>query len=196
MTAQQDRLKLLYSHNSKLARIKRATPLALEKLLFEADWQQVPLPVLEWATSRKGVRLTAALQSFINADPMRFNYLHKNEVPQEFRAMCRLLDALCLRINSGFFDSEHPLKLADRPVGFDNWLSCQQLDKAAGKVGRWVIRERVLTVPASRPPVLPFAELTSPVPNRMKICADWRQELRKVAKQRFQTLAGGDLNQA
>ena len=110
--------------NALLLRAKQAAPEALSKMLCEANWQVVLLPVIEWIASRKGVCLTAALHGFFNADPMRFNYLHKNEVPPEHRDLCRALDALCLRMNSGFYDNCAFRKGVVQPAGFDNWIAC------------------------------------------------------------------------
>ena len=196
MTAHQGHPQPAPATHALLARVKRATPQALGKTLGEADWAQVPLPVLAWASSRKGVSLKDALHGFFNADPMRFNYMRKSEVPAEFRAMCRVLDAMCLRINSSFFDNVKAVDDDKLPDGFDNWITCQKLDLLAGKSGRWVIREAVLMTPVSRSKKLPFAELTSPVPSRLNLCSDWRAELRDIAKQRFQGLKSRDLNQA
>ncbi len=178
-----------------LARVKRAAPEALNKLLLDPNWQTVPLPVMEWVASRQGVCLTAALHGFFNADPMRFNYLHKREVPSEFRALCRFLDALFLRINSGFYDNSEHCKGAVRPTGFDNWLACQALDAADGQQGRWVFQESVfhakLTSWNNSPPFVELAEAQALEARQ----GDWRGELKQAVQKRFGGFVG-TLNQA
>lgn len=183
------------SEDALLARAKRAAPDALNRLLCETNWQVVPLPVIEWVSSRKGVCLTAALHGFFNADPMRFNYLHKNEVPAEFKALCRVLDTLCLRMNSGFYDNCALRKGAATPEAFGNWLTCQNLDAGEGHVGRWVLKEDILLAnPKPRNRSAAFAELADPegvtAPK-----SDWRGDLKQAARQHFGGFSGA-LNQA
>ena len=178
-----------------LLRVKRAAPDALNKVLSEANWQAVPLPVFEWVASRKGLCLTAALHGFFNADPMRFNYLHKNEVPVEYRALCRMLDALCLRMNSGFYDNTALCKGATSPEALENWLTCQKLDGAEGHVGRWVFKKSIFfTKPTPRERSVAFAKLADPQATRT-LKRDWREELKAAARRRFAGVATA-LNQA
>ncbi len=170
------------AEHALLRQAKKAAPDALSKLLREANWQGLPLPVVEWIASRQGVCLSAALQCFFNADPMRFNYLHKREVPDEHRALCRALDTLCLRMNSGFYDNAAFRKSVAYPDRMANWLACQKLDVAACQAGRWVLREDALRAnPVLRRASETFAELAKPqefaTPRK-----DWREGLAQTAK--------------
>ena len=81
--------------------------------------------------------------AFLNGEPERFNYIPKRDVPDRFRGAARVLDNICLRVNSGFYlgggDGEilHNKRLR-------NWLTYQGEDRNEGHRGRWILDERIL----------------------------------------------------
>jgi len=102
------------------------------------DWGQHPVAVLGWIMAQKEIDLGTAVSVFLNAKPLDYNYISKDEVPFEQRGICRLLDIICLRINCGFY-----LPLQGSGVNMAEkarvWIQYQQDDNAEGRAGRWVL---------------------------------------------------------
>ncbi|MFU1477174.1 hypothetical protein ACM25N_05500 [Roseovarius sp. C7] len=134
---------------------------ALGAVARDYDWDQYPEPVLGWVMAQQTVDLHSALATFFNGAPERFNYLHKRDVPEEFHGTCRVLDNICLRINSGFYLMVEPgegIAPLDEALAtrLRNWLLAQREDRGEGSLGRWVLDEAMMA------PVLDPEALTSP----------------------------------
>lgn len=108
------------------------------------DWGHDDMHVLNCIMANKSVDLASALAVFFNGDPARFNYLSKREVPKAHRQAVKLLDNICLRINSGFYRVSNTVRLENRQR-LDRWLMFQKADRTEGRRGRWILDEDILT---------------------------------------------------
>ena len=123
--------------------VREAAPEDLPHLVRSYDWSMYPEAVLGWVMAQKGLDLDTALEVFFNGEPERFNYMRKRDVPEEFHGAARVLDNICLRVNSGFYLAyPHQDVAARKRVA--RWLEYQQSDLEAGRRGRWVLDERIL----------------------------------------------------
>ncbi len=120
-----------------------ADPDQLRQLARDYDWRMFPEEVLGWVMAQKSIDLGSALSAFLMGEPERFNYLPKREVPDKYCGTARVLDNICLRVNSGFYLSlpgceiEHEKRLK-------NWLRYQEADRSENVRGRWILDERIL----------------------------------------------------
>ena len=141
--------------NIYLARMQAASPAQRAALARAHDWQRQSGAVLGWAMAQKTVGLGTALSVFFGGGPERFNYLHKRDVRADFAGAARLLDNICLRVNSGFYLAVAG-DLLDDPRRLRKWLAVQQMDRAEGTSGRWVLDEEIvahaLTAGKAAPP--------------------------------------------
>ncbi len=128
------------AHLNVMRRARRAD---LAGLACSYDWEAHPGPVLGWIMAQRRIDLSTALAVFLRGGPERFNYFPKRDVPPEHRPAVRLLDNICLRINSGFYLPGKPAAAADLPR-LENWLAAQKADRAEGCGGRWVLDETIL----------------------------------------------------
>lgn len=139
------------SEAEHLAMVRRGNEAQLRALARRYDWSLHPERVLGWIMARKCVDLGTALTVFLNGDPERFNYMPKRDVPDAYRGVARVLDNICLRVNSGFYLVRPGRDVADRPR-LENWLTCQEFDRDEGKRGRWILDERIVAaLPGSAP---------------------------------------------
>lgn len=122
---------------------RAAAPDKLRWLARHHDWREGNETVIGWIMAQKGIDLGTALTVFFNGGPERFNYLSKHEVPPAHQAAARLLDTICLRINSGFYRLR-PGQKVGRRARVRNWLAYQQADRAEGRRGRWVLDEAMI----------------------------------------------------
>ncbi|KRS16321.1 hypothetical protein XM52_19615 [Roseovarius indicus] len=129
--------------DEQLKRVRAATAEELRRMARTYDWSKNPEAVLGWMMAQKGMDLSSALVVFFNGDPGRFNYLSKKDVPQEFRGAARVLDNICLRMNSGFYRVRAGQKLPAR-AKLDAWLDYQRADRAEGRRGRWILDEGII----------------------------------------------------
>lgn len=131
------------SAEAHLAHMRTLTPDERKSALCGYDWRHFPEIVLGWAMAQKGVELGTALRVFFNGGPERFNYMPKRQVEEPHRGTVRVLDNICLRINSGFY-----LVFPDRTPACRNqvlnWLAYQRADHVEGRCGRWVLDEAIL----------------------------------------------------
>ena len=123
--------------------LRGLAPEPFHQALIEYDWALAPEPVLGWAMAQRGIDLCTALSVFFNGDPGRFNYMPKPHVPEPYRGVARVLDNICLRVNSGFY-LIYPGKLPCCQHRLSKWLSYQQADRDEGRRGRWMLDERIL----------------------------------------------------
>lgn len=113
------------------------------RALCRYDWSLAPERVLGWAMAQRGIDLGTALQVFFNGQPARFNYMPKRDVPADYHGVARVLDNICLRINSGFYLA-YPGQAPDCADSLGHWLRYQTADRAEGRRGRWILDERIL----------------------------------------------------
>ncbi len=132
------------SEAEHLALAQNVAPEDLPGLARSYDWSKHPEAVLGWVMSQKGIDLGAALEAFFNGEPERFNYIRKRDVPPEFRGAARVLDNICLRVNSGFYLAYPHQDIAARKR-VARWLEFQQTDREEGRRGRWILDERILS---------------------------------------------------
>jgi len=126
-----------------LTHARALSPDDLRAMIKTYDWAHYPDVVLGWAMAQKGIDLCSAMAAFFNGGPERFNYMPKGHVPEAHRGAARVLDNICLRINSGFYlvYPGHGPKCRDKLI---KWLDYQNIDRAEGRRGRWILDERIL----------------------------------------------------
>jgi hypothetical protein len=127
----------------QIEHLRGLSPEAFHRAIVEYDWRLAPEPVLGWAMAQRGIDLCTALAVFFNGDPGRFNYMPKAHVPEAYHGVARVLDNICLRVNSGFY-LIYPGKALCCQTRLSAWLSYQQADRAEGRRGRWMLDERIL----------------------------------------------------
>jgi hypothetical protein len=116
---------------------------ALRGALSVYDWSQHPESVLGWAMAQRDIDLGTALTVFFNGGPARFNYMPKSHVPTDYRGVARVLDNICLRVNSGFY-LVYPGQGERCQATLSKWLTYQEADRDEGRRGRWILDERIL----------------------------------------------------
>ncbi len=131
------------SAEDHLAQMKSLDHARRKVALCAYDWAHYPEPVLGWAMAQRGVELVTALWVFFNGGPERFNYVPKRQVPESYRGATRVLDNICLRINSGFY-LVYPGQEPACAKELRRWLTYQQADRDEGRQGRWILDETIL----------------------------------------------------
>ena len=122
---------------------QRANPEQLRAIARTYDWRLYPEEVLGWVMAQKSVDLGTALSAFLNGEPERFNYMPKRDVPEQHRATARVLDNICLRVNSGFYLASDGQDVSNARR-LERWLEYQEIDRAEGRRGRWILDEGIV----------------------------------------------------
>ncbi|MCF3596104.1 hypothetical protein LZG00_19145 [Rhodobacteraceae bacterium LMO-12] len=135
-------------------RIRSADLDELNMVMRFYDWSHFPQTVIGWAAAQQGIELGAALAAFFNGDPMRFNYVPKRDVSEEYGPTVRLLDTVFQRINAGFY-LPHPLFCDEKLIKLETWMKYQREDARLRQRGRWVFDQDVLE-PILGPQVIGF----------------------------------------
>ena len=130
--------------DEQLSLVRKASQDDMRVLARHYDWSSHPEAVLGWMMAQKSMDLSSALVVFFNGDPERFNYLAKRDVPQDYRGAARVLDNICLRVNSGFYRVRPGQKLPGR-ARLEKWLEYQQADRVEGRRGRWILDEAIIS---------------------------------------------------
>ncbi|GGO57931.1 hypothetical protein SAMN05444398_10745 [Roseovarius pacificus] len=128
-----------------LKMVREANEDQLRHLARSYDWAMYPVPVLGWAMAQKCMDLGTALTVFLNGEPERFNYVPKRHVPEDYRGVARMLDNICLRVNSGFY-LVYPERDVSNRKRLMKWVSYQQADRAEGRQGRYTFDEEILQI--------------------------------------------------
>lgn len=129
--------------DAQIAIAQIASPRQLRALSCRYDWSHHPEAVLGWVMAQKSIDLATALTVFFNGGPERFNYLSKRDVPEQYRCVTRVLDNICLRVNSGYYlvERRRTLRCQDR---LDRWLDYQAADRVDARRGRWILDEQIV----------------------------------------------------
>ncbi|WP_375689682.1 hypothetical protein [Pseudooceanicola sp. LIPI14-2-Ac024] len=116
--------------------LKAMSPDELRCLARKLDRSTMTPSVLSWVSAQRSLDLGTALTMFIHAEPAEFNHLEKEDVPEAQRRLCAALDALCQRINCGYYlpAGEHPL---DDVAPVAAWMKAQDEDDRSRRKGRW-----------------------------------------------------------
>lgn len=133
------------SEEEQLSAARACDNRGLCQLARTYDWGMYPEKVLGWMMAQKNIDLETALIVFLNGEPERFNYIPKRDVPEELRGAARVLDNICLRVNSGFYLA-YPETNADSWPRINKWLSYQAADRKEGRRGRWILDETILKI--------------------------------------------------
>lgn len=142
-------------------RIRAASAEELNSVMRFYDWSWKPQTVIGWAAAQKSIELGAALAAFFNGDPMRFNYVPKRDVSENYAETVRLLDTIFQRINAGFYLPD-PVFCDQKLQKLEQWMAYQREDAREFKRGRWVFEPEVLE-PILGPQVIGFdLELNEP----------------------------------
>ena len=128
-----------------LKMVRQANEYQLRHLARSYDWAMYPVPVLGWAMAQKCMDLGTALTVFLNGGPERFNYVPKRHVPEDYRDVARMLDNICLRVNSGFY-LVYPERDVSNRKRLMTWVSYQRADRAEGRQGRYTFDEEILQI--------------------------------------------------
>ncbi len=138
------RLRLPAGSLEEQPRLARAaTDEELRRIARNYRWSRHSEAVLGWIMAQRCIDLASALSVFFNGDPGRFNYLPKRDVPAAHRGAARVLDNICLRVNSGFY-RPRPAPPIDGRARARRWLEVQRADSAEGRRGRWVLDEALV----------------------------------------------------
>ncbi|SLN63911.1 hypothetical protein PEL8287_03499 [Roseovarius litorisediminis] len=129
--------------DAQLTKALSATDVQLRKLARNYDWNLEPEKVLGWVMAKKCIDLSTALTAFLNGGPERFNYMPKRDVPEAYRGAARVLDNICLRLNSGFYLA-YPERESHDHKRIAKWLAYQQADREERRRGRWILDENIL----------------------------------------------------
>ncbi|MFX0540631.1 hypothetical protein ACEWPM_002715 [Roseovarius sp. S4756] len=124
--------------------MRRARRGDLIRLARSYDWTAHPEAVLGWIMAQRRIDLGTALAVFLRGEPERFNYMPKRDVAEAHQPAARLLDNICLRINSGFYLPTAPVAGADK-ARLIRWIEAQQADRTEGTNGRWVLDEQIVS---------------------------------------------------
>lgn len=151
MTPQNSRDWSFHSEEDQLAIARRASRAEIRRMARRYDWSQHPEATLSWIMAHKGMDLSSAITVFLNGDPERFNYLSKRDVPQEYLGAARVLDNICLRINSGFYLLREG-QMIEGKTRLERWLMYQQADRLEGRRGRWILDETIIESALHRNP--------------------------------------------
>lgn len=138
--------RFAWSNQSREEQLQMAYHASREDLRLMArafDWSSDHDCVLNWMMANKAMDLASALTVFFNGDPARFNYLSKQEVPLEYESVTKLLDNICLRINSGFYRASNAVRVDNRHR-LERWLVFQSADRDEGRRGRWILDEDIV----------------------------------------------------
>lgn len=153
------RNRFAWSNQTKEEQLRMAHRASREDLRLMArafDWSTDHEAVLSWMMANKAMDLASAITVFFNGDPARFNYISKRAVPVEYRGATKLLDNICLRINSGFYRTSNAVRVDNRRQ-LDRWLQFQAADRVEGRRGRWILDETIIE--SAFAPTHPSAEL-------------------------------------
>lgn len=143
-----------------LAMARRASRDDLRLMARAYEWSDDPEVVLGWIMANRSIDLATALTVFFNGDPARFNYLSKRDVPEELQGAAKLLDNICLRLNSGFYRVSPGMKL-ERSYRLDRWLKFQQADRGEGRRGRWILDEAIVLTAVIPPKPKDIPDMTA-----------------------------------
>lgn len=140
------RNRFAWSNQTQEEQLEMAHGASREDLRLMArafDWSNDHEAVLGWIMANKAMDLASAITVFFNGDPARFNYISKRAVPVEYRGATKLLDNICLRINSGFYRASHSVRVDNRNR-LDHWMKFQEADRKEGRRGRWILDEAII----------------------------------------------------
>lgn len=120
----------------RLEALRRATGRQVCAMARAVEWDEDSHEVIGWISAQICVDLGSALTLFMNAEPERYNKMPRHEVTGAAQGMCAQLDALCQRINAGFYlpDPTRQMIGAERLV---TWMDAQAEDQRLGHTGRW-----------------------------------------------------------
>lgn len=149
--------------SEQLEMARRSTTSQLRRIAREYDWRLHPEPVLGWVMAQKSIDLGSALSAFLNGEPERFNYMPKRDVPAELRDAARVLDNICLRVNSGFYLCAAGRDVSDKRR-LKRWLHYQEIDRSEGRRGRWILDEKIVQS-LYKQPELPKAAIIQEKPS-------------------------------
>lgn len=161
----------LWDAQGQWALLKKASPAKLRRVAMGLNWCEETLPAVGWIMAQPTIDLSTALCVFFNAEPQRFNYLSKKDVPAPFLAEANLLDTVTLRINSGFYLFDPAVKRYSAEMLHD-WLRVQKSDRLSGVQGRWRLEASVLApmlgdaAPRPLPAMTPTVEAKRPAKAR------------------------------
>lgn len=153
MTLSEKPLWSTSDRDAQIAIAKVASPKQLRALSCQYDWSHHPEAVLGWVMAQKTIDLGTALIVFFNGEPERFNYMPKRDVPEDYHCAARVLDNICLRVNSGYYLVENKRNLSclvekKRNLScqrrLEKWLEYQQADRKDARRGRWILDEQIV----------------------------------------------------
>ncbi|RKT30498.1 hypothetical protein BXY70_2487 [Roseovarius halotolerans] len=122
---------------------RKARPAVLRDLARSYDWNMYPERVMTYVMAQRCIDLGSALTAFLNGEPERFNYLSKRHVTPEYQGVARLLDNICLRVNSGFYLVD-PGRDVEQRKRLAKWMNYQRDDHAKARKGRYFLDEDVV----------------------------------------------------
>lgn len=147
----------------QISMLKKLKPDMLCSFVRRLDPTELDISVLRWVAARQELDLGTALTLFFAFSPRRYNLLPRNGFPDEIRAHCSVLDVLCQRINCGFYVPIAARRM-DNPALVADWIKRQSEDIEAGRRGRWVFDQTILSPMLVNKPAAQRTGRTAPRP--------------------------------
>ena len=131
---------------SRIEILRRLRPQDLREIALGCPWTAESERVMGWIMAQRGIDLATAVSVFLSAGPERFNDLAKRDVPAPHRPTARVLDNICLRINSGFYLMDVPAAPAQEELHdrLRRWVKAQTGDRECRRRGRWILDEQIV----------------------------------------------------
>ncbi|MBY5973230.1 hypothetical protein KUV28_12790 [Ferrimonas balearica] len=136
----------------RLEALRRATDRQVCAMSRAVEWEPGSYEVIRWISAQVCVDLGSALTLFHNAEPERFDKVPRAQVPPAMQPVCAQLDALCQRINAGFYLPDPARKMIG-PDRLATWLETQAEDARQGIEGRWRLNPAIVGQMANALPV-------------------------------------------
>lgn len=138
------------SASERLEALRTATGRQVCAMARAVEWERDTYEVIGWMSAQVCIDLGSALTLFMNAEPHRFNKIPRDDVPGDLVSMCAQLDALCQRINAGFYLPD-PARQMTGPERLQAWMTAQVEDQARGDTGRWLLSPAVVSPMLGKP---------------------------------------------
>jgi len=131
------------SEAERLRMLKSLEKAGLCEAARTLDWSRAGPSVLRWISAQRDVDLGTAMTLFLNGEPSRFNHADRDTLNEADRARCAVLDALCQRINCGYYLPD-PRRQMTELAAFRAWMEAQDRDRMMQRRGRWVFNPIVV----------------------------------------------------
>lgn len=127
----------------QVAVLKKLKPEMLCSFVRRIEPMKTDISVLRWIAAQQDIDLGTALTLFFNFEPARINLYDRENLPNDLRDYCAVMDVLCQRINCGFYIPIASRKL-ENPALLVDWLHRQDLADETARPGRWKLSAAIV----------------------------------------------------